>query len=60
MGHTSWQVKEKYNKKAYDNIGLRVKSGEKEKLKAIAEEKGMSLNAFINYCIEKVIEDENL
>lgn len=39
---------QKYNKKAYDRIQIRVKKGEAEKIKAYAEKKGMSLNGYIN------------
>lgn len=52
MGETSWQVKAKYNKKAYDTIAFTVKKGEKDELKKIAESKGMSLAAYVKYCIE--------
>ena len=43
----------KYQKKAYEDIRLRVKRGEKDIIKAHAESKGMSLNAYINDLIEK-------
>ena len=43
----------KYQKKAYEDIRLRVKRGKKDIIKAHAESKGMSLNAYINDLIEK-------
>lgn len=42
---------QKYNKKAYDRIQIRVKKGEAEKIKAYAEKKGMSINGYINKLI---------
>lgn len=42
----------KYNAKAYEQIILRVKKGEKATLQAIASEQGMSVNAFITTAIE--------
>ncbi len=42
---------QKYNKKAYSVITLRVKKGEETKIKAYAEAKGMSLNGYINKLI---------
>lgn len=53
MGKTSSQVKDRYNKKAYDDIKLRVPKGKKDKIKAHAESKGMSLNAYINELIDR-------
>ena len=43
----------KYQKKAYEDIRLRVKRGEKDIIKVYAESKGMSLNAYINNLIKK-------
>ena len=43
----------KYNTKTYDRINVNVKKGEREKIKAYAESKGMSLNAYICNLIEK-------
>ena len=45
---------QKYSKKAYSVITLRVKKGEEIKIKAHAEAQGLSLNAYIN----KLIEDD--
>ena len=53
MGKTSVAVKEKYNKKAYDDIRLRVKKGKKEEIQARAEEKGKSLNSYVVDLIEE-------
>lgn len=47
----------KYNAKSYDRIEIKVKKGEKEKIKAHAESRGMSLNAFIVEAIEKELRE---
>ena len=52
MGKTSWQVKQRYNEKAYDKIYLTVPKGQKEVIKAHAESKGASVNSYINALIE--------
>lgn len=55
MAYTQAQNKatQKYVKKAYDRITLRVKKGNQEKIKTYAESKGMSLNGYIVDLIEK-------
>ena len=43
-----------YNRKTYDQFLLTVPKGKKDKLKAVAKEKGFrSLNEFINTCIDE-------
>lgn len=49
----------KYNEKAYDRIALTVKKGEKDRLKAHAEQQGETLNGFINRAIENQIQNDN-
>ncbi|MEG2812960.1 MAG: toxin-antitoxin system HicB family antitoxin [Oscillospiraceae bacterium] len=46
----------KYNQKAYDEIKLRIKKGEKEVIKAKAESKNLSLNSYINQLIKNDME----
>ena len=58
MGKTSSAVKNKYNAKAYDQIGLRVKKGEKELLQKFAEENGESLNGLITKAIYEYINNK--
>ena len=41
-----------------DHITIRVQGGTKEKIKARAQQKGMSLNAYIVYLIEKDMKTE--
>ena len=43
----------KYVKKAYEDIRLRVKTGENAKIEARAKETGQSLNGYINGLIKK-------
>ena len=50
---------QKYSAKAYDQVKVLVKKGEREKLKAHAESKGESLNGFINRAIKETIERDN-
>lgn len=44
---------QKYNKKAYDDLRIRVKKGEKEKIQERANFLGLSLNGYITQLIEK-------
>ena len=55
MGYTEAQMRAtaKYNKKNYDRIEIKVKKGEKEKIKQYTENKGKSLNMYIIELIEK-------
>ncbi len=60
MGRTSSTVKDRYNAKAYDEIKLRVKKGEKEVIKAHAEKyDGGSVNAFIQRAISETMQRDN-
>ena len=54
MGKTSTASKNKYNAKAYDQLRIIVKKGEKEQIKAHAERQGLSLNGYVN----KLIKDD--
>lgn len=53
MGTKVTEYKNKYQAEKYDRIIVQVKKGEKEKIKAHAESRGMSLNAFIVEVVEK-------
>lgn len=48
---TSSAVKDRWNKKAYDELKLRVPKGQKETIQAAAEKRNMSVNAMINQLI---------
>ena len=58
MGKTSWQVKQRYNEKAYDKIYLTVPKGKKEQIQHYAAALRESVNGFINEAIdEKIVRD---
>ena len=60
MGKTSSAVKDRYNSKAYDEIKVRVAKGQKEEIKAHAEQfDGGSVNGFINRAISEAMERDN-
>ena len=46
----------KYEKENYDKVLLRLQKGSRDKIKAHAQQKGMSLNAYIVDLIEKYME----
>ena len=52
MGKTSWQVKNRYNEKAYDKIYITVPKGGKDRIKAHVEKNGESVNGYINRLID--------
>lgn len=57
MGKTSSVVKDRYNAKAYDEIKVRVEKGQKEEIKAHADQfDGGSVNGFINRAIAETME----
>ncbi len=45
----------KYMKENYDEIKVRTDKGKKEKIKAHAESRGESVNAFINRAIDETM-----
>lgn len=49
--YTSSEVKNRYNSKTYDAIGLRVHKGGRDVIKSIADSKGMSVNSYILHLI---------
>lgn len=53
MSKTSSAVKSRWNAKAYDQLIIRVKKGNKEAIKAFAEQNGESLNGYIVRLIEE-------
>lgn len=55
-GTPQTRAKNKYNAKAYDRIALQVKKGLKDIIKAHAENRGESLNGFINKAIDEKME----
>ena len=59
MGRTSSEVKNRYNAKAYDRIGLVVPKGQKDIIRQHAESRGESVNAFILRAVEQAMEKES-
>lgn len=55
MPKTKAQIKNDYARRAYDNVRLQVKKGTKEKVKAYAKSKGLSLQGYIR----KLIKDDS-
>ncbi len=55
MSKTSAAVKNRYANKAYDQVRVLVKKGEKERYKKIAEEKGLSLSQLFVNAVEEYI-----
>jgi predicted HicB family RNase H-like nuclease len=45
------EAKKKYEAKAYDMLGIRVKKGERDRIKAFAEARDKSLNGFCKEAI---------
>lgn len=46
-GKTSTASKAKYNAKAYDEIKVRVLKGDKDRIRALAQSQGKTVNGFI-------------
>lgn len=55
-GKTSAKSKNDWIAKAYDRINLTLPKGKKDEIKAHAESKGESVNAFINRAIDGQME----
>ena len=45
-----------YNKENYDRITILRPKGDREKLKAMASQKGISVNEMLNFLIDKYLE----
>lgn len=56
MTKTKAQIKNDYAKKAYDDIRLQVKKGQKDKIRAHAQMQGLSLQGYINKLIAEDME----
>ncbi len=52
VGYTSTEVKARYNAKAYDTVKISIPKGDKDRWKALAEQEGLSLTAFIRKKVE--------
>ncbi len=51
MSKTSSAVKDRWNKKTYDQVAFRVPKGRKETLEQRAQETGESVNGYLNRLI---------
>lgn len=54
-GTSQTRAKNKYNAKAYDSLRIVVKKGRKDIIKAHAENKGESINGFVNRAIDEAM-----
>lgn len=54
-GKASTRAKNKYNAANYERIALVVPKGKKDKIKAVAQSQGESLNGFVNKAIDNEI-----
>lgn len=50
------RANDKYNAKAYDRINIAIPKGDKERIKAHAEQQGKSLNGFVKRAIDETME----
>lgn len=59
MAKAQTVAKNKYNAKAYDDLRIIVKKGQKEVIKAHAEKHGESINAFVGRAIAETMERDS-
>ena len=59
MGKAHTTAQNKYIAKTYDRINLVVPKGKKVEIQFYAEQRGESLNGFINRAIDETIERDN-
>ena len=55
MGRTSSTVKDRWNKKAYDQLLIRIPKGRKADIELYAEAHGQSLNGFVSEVLRSSI-----
>lgn len=56
QGKSSTRAKNKYNAKNYDDLRIVVPKGEKERIRAHAQERQESLNGFVKRAIDETME----
>lgn len=54
MSNTSWQVKAKYNKKAYKQFACRIKPDLFEEINSYCEDNNLSKSQFLKIAIDKL------
>ncbi len=56
MGTARTKANNKWNAKAYDRVNLTMPKGRKAEIQAHAEQRGESVNGFINRAIDEAME----
>ena len=56
----SGQAVNRYSKKAYDDLRIRVKKGKKEEIQARADELGKSINGYVVDLIEEDLKNKDI
>ena len=59
MGKPSTAAQNRYIAKAYDRVNLTLPKGRKEEVKAHAEQRGESLNGFIQRAIDETMQRDD-
>lgn len=57
MSKPTAEVRNRYKLKAYDRIEILVKKGEKERIKAISAQQGISVNALITAALYRYLDE---
>lgn len=60
MGKPSTAAQNRYIAKAYDRVNLTLPKGRKEEVKAHAEQRGESLNGFIQRAIDETMKRDDM
>ncbi len=55
---SSIKAKKKWERENYDPIGLRVKKGERERIKSFAKSRGQSINEFCKEAIYSAMDEK--
>lgn len=55
MGKPATRAKNKYNSRNYDRLNINVPIGDREIIRAAAEQRGMSINTFVTRLIYREI-----
>lgn len=55
MGKPATRAKNKYNARNYDRLNINVPQGDRELIRAAAEQRGMSINTFVTRLIYREI-----
>ena len=58
MGYTSSKVKDRWNRKHYDSIAIKLPKGCRDELNCIARNHGMSTTQFLRWAVLQVASEE--